>query len=130
MAQSKTGKSQEGYYARYKTNKTWETNRKRRLERALKAQPTNQQIILALKNMVYRRKTPKVRVWSASWVATAKLFKLFAGRFDPAIMSSDPNAAGDAAKRPGPVALDKHFKLPTSNKSFFSIETRIYKGSK
>lgn len=123
----KTSKSQEGYYSRYKANKTWETNRKRRLERALKAQPNNLQIAAALKGMVYRRKTPKTRTWSSSWIRTARLIKEFTGRFDPAIMSANQDIARAALQKPGPKTL-----LPWTNtqpeKSFFSLETRLYKG--
>lgn len=130
MAVNKAGKSQENYYARYKANKTWETNRKLRLERALKSQPNNEQIKTALKGMVYRRKTPKTQMWSATWIRTAKLFKEFTGRFDPACMSANADVSRAAMQRPGPRTLDKSVKLPTMpDKSFFSIATRIYKGA-
>lgn len=130
MAVSKTGKSQENYYARYKANKTWEVNRKRRLERALKQQPNNEQIKTALKGMVYRRKTPKTQVWSASWIQTAKLFKEFTGRFDPAIMSANADISRAAMQRPGPKTLDRSTKIPTmADKNFFTLGTRIYKGT-
>ena len=129
MAVSKTGKSQENYYARYKANKTWEVNRKRRLERALKAQPNNENIKIALKGMVYRRKTPKTQMWSASWISVAKLFKEFTGRFDPAIMSANADISRTAMQKPGPKTLDKSVKVAsTGDKNFFSIATRIYKG--
>lgn len=129
MAASKTAKSQESYYARYKSNKVWETNRKRKLERTLKAQPNNEQVKTALKSIVYRRQTPKTQMWSATWIRTAKLFKEFTGRFDPAIMSANADVSRAAMQRPGPKTLDNSVKLPTMpDKSFFSIATRLYKG--
>lgn len=130
MATSKNG-SKTSQAANYKTNKRWESNRKRRLERVLKEQPTNQQVINALKGgMVYRRRTPTNRVWSASWIRIAKLFKEFTGRFDPAIMSSNVDAARTALQRPGPKSTATGASLfkAGSDKNFFTLETRLYKG--
>jgi hypothetical protein len=125
----KTSKGQEGYYSRYKANKTWEVNRKRKLERTLKEQPNNLQVKTALKSIVYRRKTPNTRPWSATWIRTAKLFKLFTGRFDPSIMSANQDVSRAAMQKPGPRTLEK-LNLPAmADKSFFSIGSRIYKGS-
>ena len=127
MAQ-KTSKGQEGYYSRYKANKTWEVNRKRKLERTLKAQPDNLQVKTALKSIVYRRKTPTTRPWSATWIRTAKLFKMFTGRFDPAIMSANADVSRSAMQKPGPRTLEKLAMPSMADKSFFSIATRLYKG--
>jgi len=125
MARSSKSKSAEKQSSVYKANRRWETNRKRRLERALKEQPNNEQIKIALKQMVYRRKTPVTRPWSASWVQAAKIIKLFTGRFDPAIMSSNQDTARAALMRPGPVALTyKIDKSMQSDKNFFSIGAR------
>lgn len=120
----KTSKSQEGYYSRYKANKIWEVNRKRRLERALKDQPNNEQIKQALKGMVYRRKTPKTRVWSASWIKLARLIKQVTGRFDPAIMSANQDIARAALQKPGPLTLLYKPAEGLPEKRFFSIEAR------
>lgn len=128
----KTSKGKEGYYAKYKASKTWEANRKKRLERTIKNQPNNLQPKRAIDNLVYRRKTPKTKEWSADWIATAKLFKLFGGRFDKDIMSSNVDIARAALAKQSPIAFleaQKAKNKPTfSNKSFFSIETRLYKG--
>lgn len=123
MATKNTSKTAQS--ARYKTNKTWETNRIARLERTIKNQPTNEQAKAALKGMVYRRKTPTTRMWSASWIKVAKLFKEFGGRFDTAIMGSNVDAARAALQRQSPYAA-LPFTKPTANleKSFFSIGTR------
>ena len=124
MARSSKSKSAEKQSSVYKANRRWETNRKRRLERALKAQPNNEQIKAALKQMVYRRKTPVTRPWSASWVRAAKIIKEFSGRFDPAIMSSNADVARSALQKPGPVALTYVVK-PAADKDFFSILARV-----
>lgn len=126
---AKTSKSQTAYYARYKTSRTWEVNRKRRLERTLKEQPNNEQVKQALKSMVYRRKTPKTSPWSASWVRVAKLIKSVSGRFDPSIMSSNPETARFALQRPGTVTAATYTPLGNPFKSMFSIEARFYKDS-
>jgi hypothetical protein len=121
----KTSKSQTAYYARYKTSRVWETNRKRRLERTLKAQPNNEQVKQALKGMVYRRKTPTNRPWSASWVRVAKILKEFTGRCDPGILSSNVETARIAMQKPGTTI---HVPMSSPFKSMFSIEARLYKG--
>jgi len=121
----KTSKGAEGRFAAYKTSKRWESNRIQRLEHTLKTQPNNEQVKAALKGgWVYRRKTPVNRMWSASTIRVAKLFKLFGGRFDPAIMGSNVDAAKAALQRQSPVAAT--FVLPVAAKSdsFFSILAR------
>lgn len=120
----KTSKSQEGYYSRYKSNKTWEVNRKRRLERVIREQPNNEQAKAALKGMVYRRKKPVTRVWSASWIKMAKLFKQVTGRFDPNIMSANPEVSKAALQKPGPLAALYVAPQDFPEKRFFSLEAR------
>lgn len=124
MARASKSKSAEKQSGVYKTNRKWEKNRKLKLERALKAQPNNEQIKSALKQMVYRRKTPVTRPWSASWVRAAKIIKEFSGRFDPAIMSSNADIARSALQKPGPVALNYVVK-PAADKDFFSVLARV-----
>lgn len=123
----KTNKSQEGYYAKYKSSKTWETNRKARLERVLKEQPTNEQVKSALKGMVYRRKTPGPLGWSAQDKAAAQLYRKIAGMFDRAILSKDPKVSQQALQRkpetPQPKA--KQEKVPSYGPSFFALGARL-----
>lgn len=122
MANKSRSKGAEQQASSYKANKRWETNRKARLERTIKAQPNNEQAKLALKGMVYRRKTPTTRVWSASWIRVAKIFKEFTGRFDPAIMSSNPEVAKAALARPGPKTANY---VPLPAKDMFTLGTRV-----
>jgi hypothetical protein len=122
----KTSKSQTNYYALYKTTRKWEANRKRRLEKTLRAQPNNKQVQAALKSIVYRRRTPTNRVWSASWIRAAKIIKLFEGRFDPQIMSSNPDIARSAMQK---NSQNKDFVLPpVTTKNYFSLEARTALG--
>jgi hypothetical protein len=72
-------------------------NRAKKLERALKRNPGNEkQIMEAMSQMVYRRKTPSVPQWSHSQIAVAKLFKEFIGRFDKNVFNSNANTAAEA----------------------------------
>lgn len=121
---NKSSKSREGYAAAYKTGKRWEANRKRRLLRTLKNQPNNKQVELALQGMVYRRKTPTSPTWTSGWIRIAKLFKEFTGRFDPAIMSANPEVSRAALARPGPKTAN--FVAPKFEKNAFSLGARLH----
>ena len=105
----------------------WEVNRKRKLEKQLKLQPNNEQVKQALQNIHRRRKTPTNREWSKSWIRVAKLFKLFAGRFDRDIMSSNQAVAAAALQKPGKLPQQKTIST-VSDKNFFSIAARIQGG--
>ena len=78
MATSKS-KTSVNYFSQYKANKTWEVNRKRKLAKVLKDQPNNQQVKDAMSGMVYRRKTPTTRQWSASAKRIAQMYKKVTG---------------------------------------------------
>jgi len=84
-------KSQQGYYSNYKATSRWKTNRERKLKNLIKLHPNNLQLESALKNIVYRRKKPGTTgSWSKTNIHVAKLFKLFTGRADPQLFSSNP----------------------------------------
>lgn len=107
------GKSHEAYYARAKAAKIWETNRLRKLKRALKRNPGNtEQIAKAMTNIKYRRKTPTTKVWSATKRRIAELFKKFTGKVPRVAL--EHNTVDDAywqklnAIKPGFVNKDKH----------------------
>lgn len=106
----------------------WEINRKRKLEKQLKLQPNNKQVELALQNIHRRRKTPTNREWSHSWRRIAQLFKLFAGRFDRNIMSSNQTVAAAALQKPSKRSQQVN-NIVTSDKNFFSIAARIQGGN-
>jgi hypothetical protein len=118
-------KASDGHFATYKANKTWEKNRKARLERTLKAQPTNQQVKDALKGgLVYRRKTPTKATWSHSAKAAAQLYKMFNGNFDMNIMSYDPKLQHAATQKPVNPEF-KAVKETSQYKSFFALGARL-----
>jgi hypothetical protein len=106
----------------------WEINRKRKLEKQLKLQPNNEQVRLALQNIHRRRKTPTNREWSKSWIRIAKLFKLFSGRFDRNIMSSNQSVAGSALQKQGKIAQEPQKLMQVSDKNFFSLAARLQGG--
>lgn len=122
---TKSSSSAERYYSAYKSNKTWEVNRKARLQRTQKAQPLNEQVAQALKGMVYRRKTPTKSMWSHSAKAAAQLYKQFSGRFDMNILSSDPKLQHAATQIPS-----KREIVAVANTSqyasFFAMGARIH----
>lgn len=91
-------KTAENYFAQYKANKKWETNRKRKLAKVLKEQPNNQQVKNAMSGMVYRRKTPITPQWSHSHKRLAQLYKTFTGLFHRDLLSLDPKVQSAATK--------------------------------
>lgn len=114
MANKSSSKSSEAYYARYKTEKRWEANRLKRLERALKRNPSNQaQIELAMKSLVYRRKTPTTTVWSSSKRRLAVLFKKFTGKAGQDLFSSNEKVSAPAL-----MAHGKAPKVTTSTNGY------------
>lgn len=99
MANKKTSDARKGAYTNYKTRGTQAKNRRIKLEAQLKKQPGNEsQITLALGNIGYRRRTPKTPVWSASMIATARLYKAFTGKFDKGLFSPNTDTAIAASK--------------------------------
>jgi len=80
MAKGKTSsKSDQNYWSRYKSNKIWELNRKRKLAKHIKNHPQDKIAEQAVHNIKYRRKTPKDPQWTSGKIYIAKLFKYFAG---------------------------------------------------
>lgn len=96
MAKNTTSKSQEGYYAQYKSQAKWKTNRQRKLLKTQKEQPNNDKIRLALLDINYRRKVPKTRMWSSTARKEAQLLKEFCGKAPLACFSSNPKTRSEA----------------------------------
>lgn len=125
MAKARS-KTAEGNAAQYKTSQTWKVNRTKRLERDLKNNPSNEkQIMDALGNMVYRRKTPTNPFWSSTRRNQARLFKLFTGRVNIAMFSNNEKLANEA------LLARSNLKVPAglvyNHKTAFNIGTRITK---
>ncbi len=78
MASKSRSQHQGNLYKSYKAANKFETNRKRKLTRLAKEFPANEQIAMALKNIHYRRKTPKTSQWSHTSKAWAQMKKDFA----------------------------------------------------
>ena len=123
MAVGKASKSQEAYYSKYKT--LYPENRKRKLQRVLKAQPENEQVKMALKDIHYRRKTPNTSMWSASNRRVAQMLREWTGYFDMAILNSNPKVASDALQklpsRAPAVGVDNSIQ----SKHMFALKTRV-----
>ena len=128
MANSKSGTGRQAQLAAYKIEKRMERNRRVKLERALKRNPENKQIELALKGICYRRKTPKVPYWSHSMISLAKLYKKFTGNFNPDIFSKNEKLSGPALMTHGTFQKSKaellKEKSMSKEKSMFSLGAR------
>lgn len=84
-------KSKTAYFSMYKSTSKWQSNRKRKLLKQLKLQPNNEQVKDALTNIKYRRKAPGQKaMWSKTNIQIAKLFKMFTGKVNPDLFSSNP----------------------------------------
>jgi hypothetical protein len=77
-----------------------QANRKRRLQRTLKAQPNNTQVQNALLEVGRQRKAPTTPQWSHGNIRLAKLFKYFSGRAPKELFSSNPKVAQAAMTAP------------------------------
>jgi hypothetical protein len=75
---NKTSKSNEGYFAKYKTQGLYAKHRKLKLERTVKAQPNNAQVVAAMNDIgSYRRKTPTTPKWTHTSIAEVMMLKAF-----------------------------------------------------
>ena len=107
--------------AAYKTSRRWEANRRRKLERQLKLNPNNAvQIEAALKNIVYRRKTPTNRTWSSTRRQTAILYKRFTGKVNMDIFSNNEKLSGPALMTHGTFKINSTGR----NDRMFALGTR------
>lgn len=119
---SKSGGAQ-AQSSNYKTSKRWETNRKRKLLRALKRNPGNaEQINAALANIYYRRKTPTNRFWNSTRRQQAELFKLVQGAVNMDMFSNNEKVSGPAIMMHGNHKLQKFQGF--SENTMFSIGVR------
>lgn len=71
------------------TSSRTEANRRRRLERTIKAQPNNEQAKRALTDTKNKRKAPVTAYWTHTMIREAKLFKQFTGKMDINVFSSN-----------------------------------------
>lgn len=99
-----------------------QANRKRRLERTLKAQPNNVQVQNALLEVGSKRKAPNNPQWSHSAIRLAKLFKEFTGRAPKELFSSNPKVVQAAMTAPS----NKVFVNLPQGKVDFSIGARAF----
>jgi hypothetical protein len=127
MAKGKTSsKSDQNYWSRYKSNKVWETNRKRKLNKHIKGHPGDQVAQKALGNIKYRRATPKDPQWTPGNIKIAKLFKQFAGFVNKDMFNSNHKIQLDALNtynRP-----KAGIRVNQSSRVDFSIGARAHDG--
>lgn len=116
-AQSQSKKAQSAAYSLRYTK-----NRERKLQRALKRSPNNEQIQAALQNIHYRRKDPKSQQWSKQRKAIAQLLKEVVGTMSIDIFNSNQQAAQAALSRLGMGRP----KLPSLGKVSFTLGARAH----
>lgn len=104
---NKVSKNRQNAYAAYKAVNRWKTNREAKLLRALKANPNNLQIEAAIKNISYRRRTPKASFWSHSTKKSAQMIKEFCGSCPHTVFSSNKVVAIAALANLGRDSLPK-----------------------
>lgn len=120
MAQ-KVSKARQNTYASYKAASKWKSNREAKLRKLMKSNPNNLQIATALKNVSYRRYTPKSKFWSKSMKSTAMILKEFCGRCPHAVFNSNPVVASEALRTLSNVS---NLVLRSKNHVSFSIKDR------
>jgi hypothetical protein len=104
-----------------KTNLNTEANRKRRLERTIKAQPNNEQAKLALKDSKSKRKAPNKREWSHTARRLAQLFKLFTGRAPKELFSANRTVQDEALR-----TISGQRAVTNTGKVDFTIRARAH----
>jgi hypothetical protein len=123
MANKGGGASKVGQANNYKTQKLWERNRTRRLKKMLTTQPNNEQVLRALGNIHYRRKTPTTPFWSKSMIHQARLFMMFCGKVDMNMFSKNEKLSGPALFTKGSRTVGYQVP-PTNEKTMFNLGTR------
>lgn len=127
MAKGKTSsKSDENYWSRYKSNKTWEVNRKRKLAKHLKKHPNDKVAERATHAIKYRRGTPKDPQWTPGNVRIAKLFKDFAGFVNRDMFNSNHKIQLEALNSYNKPKA--HTKVNQTSRVDYSIGARAHDG--
>lgn len=128
MGTKRSSASDKAHHMTYKAQQLWAKNRKIKLERALKLAPNNLQIVGALKNISYRRKTPTTKVWCHADKYMAGLVKQISGFCDRNIFHSNKDLRLVAFQNIA-SKQEKREKDLSTNKGSFSIKERAhYKG--
>ena len=123
MANKGGGASKTSQANNYKTQKLWEKNRTRRLKKLLVTQPNNEQVLKALGNIHYRRKTPTTPFWSKSMIQQARLFMMFCGKVDMNMFSKNEKLSGPALFTKGSRTVG-YVVPPANEKTMFSLGER------
>jgi hypothetical protein len=99
-----------------------QANRKRRLQKTLKAQPENKQVQNALLETGRQRKAPVTAQWSHTAIRLAKLFKEFRGSAPKELFSSNPKVQQAAMTVPS----TKQFVNLPQGKPDFTLGARAF----
>lgn len=128
MSAKRSSASDKAHHVTYKAQQLWSRNRRIKLERALKNAPNNLQIVAALKNISYRRKTPKTREWCHVDKYMAHVIKQISGFCDKNIFHSNKDLRSAAFTN----IASKREKVSTSpnfnSKSMYTMKERAHTG--
>lgn len=126
MAKSKRGgAAHRAYYAKYKNGNIHDKNAMSRLKRALRRNPENEQITLAMGNIRRSRHTPKTPFWTSTRIREAFLYKLFTGYVNQDIFSNNGKVSAPARMTHGPKSAKITDKKLFATNSMFSLGSRV-----
>lgn len=123
MARKVSSKLQQQHYGSYKTNSQWRVNRERRLLKLLAKHPNNKQLEQALKNIHYRRKTPKSPQWTKRTKYLAQLIKSFCGYCSPNVFNKNSKVSEQASSE-----IKTKTKVNTQARVSFKLGDRVRTG--
>jgi hypothetical protein len=127
MAKGKTsGKSDQNYWSRYKSNKTWEVNRKRKLTKHLKKHPNDTVAAKAITNIKYRRQTPKAPFWTPGMIRVASLFKQATGKVNTEMFNANHKIQQDAMIAYGAASRGTLVKVNQTSRVDFTLGARAH----
>lgn len=125
MANKSSSKGRQAQYSNYKTQERWKTNRRRRLLKAQKQQPENEEIKHALLNLKYRRRKPGAMGWSHTNKHMAQLIKAVHGVCPVTVFSSNTKLADQTIA----TLAHKPSNIPARQKVSFKLGDRAKIGS-
>lgn len=129
MAKKVSSKLQQQHYGSYKVSNRWKVNRERKLTKLLKQHPNNKQIAEALKNLHYRRKTPKAPQWTKRTKYLAQLIKKACGHCPQDIFNKNTQVAEKALSSIKPK-IESKSKTETKVEATLKLEANFKLGSR
>lgn len=125
MAKKSTSKLQQSHYSTYKADQRWKSNREAKLKKLIKQHPNNLQLVEALKNIKYRRKTPKASTWSKATKTMASLIKYFCRKCPLELFNSNNDVKRTGLRNMIDSSPYKGSNIDHDRTNFFAIGNRV-----